>query len=422
MIGVLGRSPSRYLYPPFLLIDLAFMFSRGGQWRGETLWTVDWAAAALLILGPIAAGLAAAHASFQATIFASVASVAPPRRAIFGLFGAEYLPLALLHLCVVTASVAITLASGGSTDRVLLHGFPQFAILAGYVAAGVLTGTLAAGISRYVGPLVAVALFLVPVLHVAALPAGLTKFGGATGSLAGLQPRWSFDLYQSLFGIGVTLCLGFCVKWRYRLAAPQVRMIVAGAAGVCVIGLSIHFFATTPDQRFETRAQPITCHRDVYEVCLAKDSAYGMPTLTATVHTVLDLERSVNATDIPAGVVQVLPDRPAPAQLDDVHRPISVEADTFAGSVVQRLDVTLPYLLLDERCAQHAYPTPLAIRVLQLQQNYLVATLTGDPSARAEPDVSTLVDLSQQRRDSWLRRSFSDVNRCALTSLTLPKP
>src|SRR5688572_16584706 len=52
-----------WLVVPGVGLEVANFFQRGMPWRGEGMWTVEWFAIALFIIGPICAGAAAVDAA-----------------------------------------------------------------------------------------------------------------------------------------------------------------------------------------------------------------------------------------------------------------------------------------------------------------------------------------------------------------------
>ena len=144
MVSRVRRLPIRYALAVLVAADLAFLFSRNAQWRGEWLWTVDWVAGGIYLVGPLAAGLVAWNVRFQDRLLADAGALPGfGRRTTWTVLGSASAAILLAHLATVLLAGVVTLtASGGPPPPATWHVVAQFLVLVGYCAVGFLAGTL----------------------------------------------------------------------------------------------------------------------------------------------------------------------------------------------------------------------------------------------------------------------------------------
>ncbi|MEU7277298.1 hypothetical protein AB0A69_00665 [Streptomyces sp. NPDC045431] len=110
---------------PVIALEVVNLFQRGMPWRGEPLWTVDWFAISLFIVGPLLAGAAAVDAArlSKTGSIHLVLAVRHPHRPYLRAAAWCIVPVLAVHVLVIAVGLVI---SG-------LHGTPQWAGLIGAV-------------------------------------------------------------------------------------------------------------------------------------------------------------------------------------------------------------------------------------------------------------------------------------------------
>ncbi|MFF3604371.1 hypothetical protein [Streptomyces sp. NPDC002463] len=131
---------------PVTVLEVMNFLQHGMPWRGETLWTVDWFAIALFIVGPLLAGAAAVDASRLSRagsihlVLATSRPYRPYLRAAAWCAG----PVPAVHLVTIAAAIAVS-GVPGSPHRFGLAGavLVQSLAVCWYVAFGSAIGRLA---------------------------------------------------------------------------------------------------------------------------------------------------------------------------------------------------------------------------------------------------------------------------------------
>ncbi|MFG2296582.1 hypothetical protein [Streptomyces sp. NPDC048603] len=255
---------------PVIALEVMNFVQRGMPWRGEALWTVDWFAIALFILGPLLAGAAAVDASRLSRdgnihlVLATERPYRPYLRAAAWCAG----PVVAVHLLTITTGL---LVSG-------IHGHPQWPGLTGAVLVQVLAVcwyvAIGSAVGRLAGPLVAGATAAVGAFTLLHLLGGGSggrfeplALGGATVSRLGYEYAAGYLLSQIvLFSLTGAALLLLPLRLRSGRRVPTAGgAAVLAALLVAVIGSRY----TLPDQRLVAKAErPSDCTGTTPEVCL----------------------------------------------------------------------------------------------------------------------------------------------------------
>ena len=266
----------RTLCAPWLLLaalplEVANFLQRGMPWRGEGMWTVEWFAIVLFVLGPLAAGCAAIDAARLSRPGNVHLVVTVPRGWRSYVRAAAWcaVPLAVVHLVTIGCALAygdVTRPSVG-WPALVVQAALQCLALTWYVALGSTVG-------RFVNPLVAglagsVLGFVLTYLlgdgggdgHFA-----LLGLGSATISRLGLAYRPSYVLSQALL-LALTAAVMVLVRTRgvRGLRVPDRRGAVALGAAVTAMVLGQLLL---PAQRLEAAPRaPELCRVVEIRVC-----------------------------------------------------------------------------------------------------------------------------------------------------------
>ncbi|MEU2119474.1 hypothetical protein ABZ567_28375 [Streptomyces sp. NPDC016459] len=260
---------------PVAVLEAMNFLQRGMPWRGETLWTVDWFAIALFIIGPLLAGAAAVDASRLSRagnihlVLATRRPYRPYLRAAAWCAG----PVLVVHLLTIAAALII----GG------VPGNPPWPALTAAVAVQCLAVywyvAIGSAIGRLAGPLMAgatAAVFTFTLMHL--LGSGSSgrfeplALGGATVSRLGYQYAPGYLMAQTVF---FTLTGAALLLLPIRLRSG--RRTLTAAATLTLVLLAATVIAaqhTLPARRLVTDAAPPTdCTTTAPAVCLYPEHA-----------------------------------------------------------------------------------------------------------------------------------------------------
>ncbi|WP_351230927.1 hypothetical protein [Streptomyces sp. NPDC002133] len=272
------RYACRTLVGPWLVLPAAVLEAvnfaqRGMPWRGEALWTVDWFAIALFIIGPLLAGAAAVDAarlSKPGNIHLVLATRRPYRpylRAAMWCAG----PVLAVHLVTIATGLIVSRVHGSTPWLgIALAALVQGLAICWYTAIG-------SAIGRLAGPLVAGAVASLGAFALIYLLGeggsdgfNLLALGGATVSRLGYDYAPGYLAAQIVvFTLTAALVLLLPLHQRsgLRLPTPAGAPCVAIAAALVTTGPYM-----LPDERFTAdAAAPTDCTRTAPKVCLYPD-------------------------------------------------------------------------------------------------------------------------------------------------------
>jgi hypothetical protein len=262
-----------WLVLPALGLETAVFLMRGMPWRGEGLWTVDWFAIGLSILGPLCAGVVAVDVSRltrSGNIHLVVSVPAHWRvylRAITWCCG----PVIAIHLL----TIAIALVVGGMTAPSV--GWPMLLVGTLVQCLSVVWFTaLGSAVGRFANPLLAgliggVLGYLLIYLGGGALTSGptfqLLKLGGATITMLGRDFNLRYLGWQALlFAVMSVLFTWFPMRMRSGRRLPSATAVVAGIATLAAIAVAPKVL---PANRYVEKSEPPTlCYGTQPRICI----------------------------------------------------------------------------------------------------------------------------------------------------------
>lgn len=293
--------PARWLLPALLFADLALVYSRGPQWRGSWMWTVDWVGGAMDLMGPMAAGVAATTAAWQRRTFAESAAsgIDRPRWVVTGLGSLAAWVLGV-HAAVLAQALVFTATLNPRVDWGAIAATPvQFVVLAGFLGAGWAIGQFLGAATG--GLVAAVGAFVIQFEDGWLLPDQLFDFGGATGDISDLGFRGSALLALILFGLAMVAA---AIATPVRGRRPALVRLAVGAGSVGLLAASIppaqadDYLYTSP--QLSARCEP----GNGFEVCLASTLEFARDEITDVVADVVALERGLGVRHGPTMVIQ----------------------------------------------------------------------------------------------------------------------
>jgi hypothetical protein len=400
-------SPVKYLAPVFLAIDMACLWSRDGQWRGEWTSTIDWAGASLLILGPTVAGAAAWRIVSSSRGLGEAADVGGAGwRANRVEALSVFVWACVAHLVTVLVAVALT-ASRASGAPNPLPVLPQLALLLGYVGIGAAIANLIS--NPLVAPLVVVVLiYLVTQFSPGSVGELWVSVGGATTSLAQLHYNPHVLAAQTILGIVVGL-LAMTVR-RSTLGRVELRPVLLSISVLPAVAVA-YWLGTGPQHYlFDDTLPDLVCTGHEPTVCTTPASGHAVRPLQVLWSQEAAVLRASGVSPVPGEFDGVDSATTLPAG----HRSFSMNDVATAGGQIDAVNATL-YLLVDRgRCLTGSTPPPaVAISRLQVAAAYLLAKAGLEPRGQQrEPVVQRLVSMPQQRAMPWLRQVFVASAAC----------
>lgn len=237
-------------------VEIAVLFQRGGQWRGDLVWTIDWLPVSLIVVGPVIAGFAALDMARMSVGTAHLFRNRLLRTPAAGIAAAYILCVSLVHLAVLTGALIASMPPVGDLFAPLAV-LVQLLILAFFVALGTAIGRfvapILAGITAALAGFAAVYLVSSPGDNVA-----LLEYGGAT------IPRVGYA-YDPVFLIGQAVMLGLCcvallllrpVDGQRLRSLTRRDGLIAGAAVALAVVIS---FVVPTDRLRSVQAEPTYC-------------------------------------------------------------------------------------------------------------------------------------------------------------------
>ncbi|MDT0491391.1 hypothetical protein ACPEIF_23780 [Streptomyces sp. NPDC012600] len=250
-----------WILPVVIALEVVNLFQRGMPWRGEPLWTVDWFAISLFIVGPLLAGAAAVDAarlSKDGTIHLVLATRRPYRPYLRAAAWCV-VPVLAVHFLVL----AVGLAIGGLPD-----GSPWWG-LAGAVLVQALAicwyAAVGSAVGRLAGPLVAGAVGAIgsfTLIYLLGEGSGERfeplSLGGATVSRLGLVYNPGYLLSQiALFALTGAALLLLPVTLR---SGRRVLTAAGAALAVGVVVAVVGGQYALPAERLTAKAEaPADC-------------------------------------------------------------------------------------------------------------------------------------------------------------------
>jgi hypothetical protein len=408
------RSPSRWLVPILVAIDLGCVWSRT-DWRGDWPSTIDWVGGPLAILGPIVAGIGGWRALASARGLGEAAEIGGMSwRATAVEVGGVFAWSSVAQLATLAVALVASARWGTPGLPDLLPVVPQLTLLLGYAGIGVLVVNLAP--SPLAPPLVVAALLYFSTQVAVDSRAGLwVNVGGASAPLNGSHYSVHVLLAQSVLAVGVA---ALAVAVRRRIAAPRLEMrpLVLACAVVPIV-FSARWLATWPDQYVSDDAvPPLTCIGSGPRVCVTPNHRELAPQFQS-------LWAEESRFLLRAGVATVpseFDERDPLAEEPRGHQTFSTDT-TVDGQAVDGQAASL-YMLMPARCLAGSAPPPTtAIDRVEAAADYLVTSVQPDVRLGSpDPGLARLRAMSEGRTFPWLVATVHALSGCRFNAV--PKP
>jgi hypothetical protein len=413
--GWLSRLPFRHVLPVVLVLEAAAVFSRGLKWSGHWFWTIDWAGAAFLLIGPLLAGVAAWHVRYQARVFGEWES--PSRgalRSTTAVLVADAVAFALVHVLVLGLVSGITALRSPLPPLETLHGLVHFGVLFGYVGVGYLVGVY--WNSPYAAPTVALASFLAPISGF--LPHQWFEFGGSTGNLSGYAPDWFFDLALGLGYLSIFVAAA-SISRLVRLPSSWSRVAAfVAAAGVGIS--SFAYLARHEEPRFVLKPTVSVCTpRGELTICLNSDVEFALGPVADLIQRMNAELQEIGVQRLPKKYVQITPGDPSAANREPGTRHFALHQDALRGGGDWPL-VLAGYLVADADCEAGALASRDSSLSLDIAAHVLVVRTEGGAEIAAIPEVATVLSADASVAQGWLRSVLQAANDCRIDKIPPP--
>lgn len=271
------RFAMRTLVGPWLMIpglglEIANFLQRGMPWRGEGMWTVDWFAIALFILGPLCAGAAAVDAArlSRPGNIHLVVSVPGTSRAYVRAALWTAGPLVVLHLLAIAAGLVV-----GQVNRPSVGWLPMLAAALIQCAALIWFAAVGSAIGRFSNTLLAGLLggaagFILSYVIGDAWSGTefqLLALGAATVTLLGRAYNSAYLLGQAVvFAITSVLFLLLPLRMRSGLRIPRATGAAAALLAVGIVALAP--IVLPSNREVDDPQAPTYCQGNEPQVCM----------------------------------------------------------------------------------------------------------------------------------------------------------
>jgi hypothetical protein len=397
-----------------LVVALVSVYTRGSHatWRQA----LDWGTGSTVLVGPVAAGLAAwTYARMRQAAFAEYVSATP--KDLAGWTG----PAVLVWL---QASGALLVATAIATAHTALVGIPShpgdlpillqaLAALATYVGLGACLGALVGQV--WVAPVAAVLGYLLMFLSIWGLLPGTFDTGGASGSLVGNVFNGRVIALQGVVALGMTAAL---VLGAVSVLAARHRVLstLIGVAIVAGAGALVHLDGNGHERyAYPAGPVPLTCAGDAPEVCVARDAPRPLQAMAREFATQARVLEELGLD---------VPDR---FQVGDffVRNPKGVGLISFYDDDEARSDVrpeiVSQALATPGDCAAYSDSTPTgdAIGVHFLFQQWAGDRL-GTRRVNRDDEFGTW--MRSEETLQWARSIYPKLAACDFTGVKIPGP
>ncbi|MEH3033121.1 MAG: hypothetical protein PGN07_03540 [Aeromicrobium erythreum] len=410
------RSTAVPALPVLVAAGSLFLLQRGTPWRGEWLWTVDWACGATVLLAPLVAGCAAHDAALLRTdgmLELRRSCVRGPRGVLGPVAAAGAVGTAVLLGIVLTALVLTATTGPTGTPPLQLVPVAVQALVTAAAVGAVVGSRLPVLVAA---PVAGAAVYVVSILSARGTVPDLFRVGGSTGTLTGL----AWDRWFLLWLTGALLAwslTGLAVAARSSLVGPR-RTTTLGLLVVALVAVGTTTALAHRPDRFVPRAVELRCEGERPRVCVASTSTRSLDSL---VRRTARLDARLRA----AGVSTV----PVVAQVVPGHRPSRSAGALF----IESSDVNRPtvpwrtaarYLTTPTPCPGYTASTPPPGPVFEAQAA-LAAWLemsvgAGDARSWRGAPWHDWLTASPSRQRAWLVRTYDQLRRCDLEAVRAP--
>ncbi|MHC0432769.1 hypothetical protein ACX6XY_21690 [Streptomyces sp. O3] len=397
---------------PATVLEVTNYLQRGMPWRGESVWTVEWFAIALFIIGPLCAGAAAVDASRLSRpgnihlVLATPQPWRPYLRAAAWCAG----PVIGVHLVAVATGFVVggvRYAEAG-WGWLVVAALVQCAAIAWYAAAG-------SAIGRFTPPILAgIAGAGAGFAAIYLLGGGgghgrfeLFALGAATVSRLGLSYHGTYILAQAAV-LALTAATLLLLPLRTR-SGVRLPTAVGGAMAACAVAVIAAGPFVFPSDRLEAMPQPPTnCSETTPQVCLYTEHERFADSVEARVATLVEAARK-------GGYPQLIP-----AKIEEISRSyrvprpdtaaLEIPDDTYVSGKIS-LRETVTELVQPSHCEQ-LYTGDLPADAYWERQMSLEATWLHLAGVRVDVnDYPVPVEILTPQQVEDIKRHFA---RCDL--------
>lgn len=401
------KHPARWLLPFLVAPGIVLILSRPPMWRGNWTWTLDWMGGALILAGPIAAGLGAWRAYSTRRSFAPYldASHVGGRLGLVEI-GGTALWACLGHLIAVIIASTMTITGGASGLPPFWIVGPQLLLLGAWTSFGWMIGSALPSVAT--APTLAIAAYGLVVAGLQGnLPTDWFSIGGATSPMIGMRPAVTLLVLQSAMWIAITFA-GIPVRRRTSGHMLDLPLVFWGLATVALVAAV--FIAKGGWPRSEAVAQGTACQGDAPRVCVLDDTRMLLPEAAQILSKLTQTAQDAGA-DTPRVYVPV-----DEAPLDDrTRRPFEIAPNTSSPRDL------VNFVVHDMRCLRgdDAPPGDKFIVVDGVGGVLLVRAGYETRESLRDPLVDRILALPPEEQNTVITAAISSAVSCHYESVPL---
>ncbi|WFE20944.1 hypothetical protein O7621_24230 [Solwaraspora sp. WMMD937] len=267
-----------------LAVEMFNVFNRGMPWRGELVWSVDWAGTVLVLVGPVLAGAVAVDAGRYAKSGVDYLAAQPgPRSRVSILtWAAGVVPTMIAHLVAVGLILTI------SRPQSEISPWPSLLAVVAQLGGIAFYGAVGSACGRYLGSVAgAPAAVLLSVLlfwQFGTSPDRFSPllFGRATSSVLGLQ----FNVVQILYQVVILILLtGVLLALPVRVIKGIRRPphVITAVLLVAVIAAYVLTPLTSVNRFDRVAVAPSSCAGQEPVICVFPDHERFLPSAEAAI-------------------------------------------------------------------------------------------------------------------------------------------
>lgn len=408
------------LFVALVAAGLVPVMSRGDRWLGSWKLALDWGTASVILLGPVAAGIACGvyvriHRAGLADLLGQASRPwrgwVTPAIAVWALAAT-----AVLLLTAVTTTTA-WLTGATAYPHLWWVILPTLLVVGAQVAVGALVGGLT---GRYWAvPWVAVGTFILFILTSIGVIPVVFDTGGATGSLAGetFSPPWF--VFQSVVAVGVvTTALALSNRPLFRASFLPWKAVTGATAGAAVLTL---VFVDAPAERYHPVSSiGYECRDGRPVVCMTQDAKRPLDDLATKMQR---LARPLEAAGarLPDRFVQ---DRPGSAPAPDVGV-LRLYVDEVLAERVG-YPAAAESLATPASCAAYSSDNPRDLPEKWFAVNatlvrWLLVREGQESAPSGDNPLAAWWALAVEQQYAWVRTTYAALRDCRLHDLRLPR-
>jgi hypothetical protein len=404
-----------------VVTGLVVLFVDRFPWWGSPMAAVDWTVGTNILVGPMAAGLAAMlytrMTSTGWTFFLRGTRRGVGATAAPGIVVAVAAVVGLAMLAVVT--VVVTRAAG--TDApfrgwwILL---PTAVVLVAEVLVGAVLGSW---IGRWwLAPIAAVAVYAAQAAGAYGTISPVLVTGPGSTLLVGLTFGWRFASGQGLGAAGLAaLCFGLlALRARARAGIAAWSVIVVGAVGL-VVGWVVTDSLGDDARYVADTGLGLRCAGRLPQICLSADEVRPLDALAREFHRQA-APLIADGVDVPDRFVDLLPS----SQLDFPDDGVVDLGSVDAAAATTADPSTVSWSLATPApCAQYyrLRSGPIALDVRVVLADWIARQ--SDPSSRLQTGTraeARWVDRPLDEQLDWVKPTYRALSTCDLRSVRLP--